>query len=163
MLDGCCGIDLQFALPELVQVGLEEYHQVLSELRGNLTVRLQVCKCSGGGRARLPETRDDLIILAQHKCCGNGGLLLQLMSNLLAQENIDRATRRADQDERRWWMSQPLALSRNLPNNNAPLTMPDQLSATTNNLSMLLEILQCCSGLTHESVPSNQDLPHFQH
>src|SRR5260370_14634296 len=59
-------------------------------------------------------------------------------------------------------MRQSLALSRNLANNDAPLTMPDQRSASRINLRLLLEILQGCSGITYEVVPCNEVLHRFE-
>src|SRR5260370_16834616 len=59
-------------------------------------------------------------------------------------------------------MRQSLALSRNLANNDAPLTMPDQRSSSRINLRLLLEILQGCSGITYEVVPCNEVLHRFE-
>ncbi len=91
-----CRINQQFALPELIVIGAEECRQVLDELSRYLAVGLQVREGSGGWLAGLPETGDDLIVLAQNEICGNRGLRGQLVSNLLAQDDIDRAARRAD-------------------------------------------------------------------
>ena len=59
-------------------------------------------------------------------------------------------------------MSQSVALSRNLSNNVAAFTMPNQSSVRRINLRLLLKIRQGCSGIAYKFVPGGEVLKRLE-